>query len=129
MRRTTPVALSRLHSLWRSLLLRIALVVTLGLLTTAALLVVAAFNNELVWLLMLSLVAGIIPVFSAVAERIDAVQRTAGSAQSKSTSNEAGHVRFPGALPAADTDYRARRRPHPDPHAVEQHHGGRHHCG
>jgi hypothetical protein len=55
--------------------------VTLGLLTTAAFLVAAAFNNELVWLLMLSLVAGLILVFSAAAERIDAVERITGSVE------------------------------------------------
>jgi hypothetical protein len=79
MRRATPAALSKLHSLWRVLLLRMALVVTLGLLTAAALLVAAAFNNELAWLLTLSLVAGLIPVFSAVAGGIDADERIAGS--------------------------------------------------
>src|SRR5258708_16770150 len=81
-RRASPAALSKLHSLWRVLLLRMALMVTLALLTAAALLVAAAFNSELAWLLMLSLVAGLIPVFSAVAGCIDAVGRTAGSPRS-----------------------------------------------
>jgi hypothetical protein len=77
-----PAALPKLHSLWRVLLLRMALVVTLGLLTAVALSVAAAFNNEFAWLLMLTLVASLIPVFAAATRRFDAVGRTAGSLRS-----------------------------------------------
>jgi hypothetical protein len=81
-RRATPAALSKVPSLLRVFFLRVALVVTLELLTAAALLVAVAFNNELTWLLMLSFVAGLTLVFSAAAARIDAAGPAAGRYQS-----------------------------------------------
>ena len=62
------------HSLWHAFMLRVALVFMLGLLTAVSLLVAAGFNNGLVWLLMLSLVAGQILVCSAAAGRLDTLR-------------------------------------------------------
>src|SRR5258708_10658297 len=62
------------HPLWRDLMLRVALVLMLGLLAAAALLVGAAFNNGVAWLLMLSLVSGLILGFSPAAGPVDTLR-------------------------------------------------------
>lgn len=54
----------------RTLLLRILLIVMLSILAAAALLAALVMETGIGWLLMLSLVAGLVAVFSAAASRV-----------------------------------------------------------
>ena len=63
---------------------RLALIFMLGLLTAGLLLVAVAFNNVIAWLLILSLIAGLILVFSAAAGRLDMLRASCRESESLS---------------------------------------------